>query len=192
MRTASWFAIVAVGITMVVCAGRSALARATIGEPAPRLVVQELDGQTFDLAALRGKVVIVNFWATWCPSCREEMPALNAFYQRYRAQGLEMIGVSADRHHDRGDVIKAMQSVSYPLAMLEDARDDGFHASALPTTFLIDSNGVVRAKLTPDHVSINEKSLHDLILPLLPNQGAGKSANESTSTPAKPGTEPNK
>ncbi len=192
MRNASWSAVLAVGITMALCAGGSAFARATIGEPAPPLVVQELDGQTFDLAALRGKVVIVNFWATWCPSCREEMPALNAFYQRYHTQGLEMIGVSADRHHDRGDVIKATQSVSYPLAMLEDARDNGFKASALPTTFLIDSNGVVRAKLTPDRGSINEKSLDDLVVPLLPNQGTGKSANEDTSTAAKPGMEPNR
>ena len=52
---------------MALCAGGSAFARATIGEPAPPLVVQELDGQTFDLAALRGKVVIVNFWATGAP-----------------------------------------------------------------------------------------------------------------------------
>jgi cytochrome c biogenesis protein CcmG/thiol:disulfide interchange protein DsbE len=192
VRTSSWSAILALGITMVACVAGSAFARATIGEPAPPLIVQELDGQTFDLAALRGKVVIVNFWATWCPSCREEMPALNAFYQHYHAQGLEMIGVSADRHHDRDDVIKAMQSVSYPLAMLEDAKDNGFNASALPTTFLIDSAGVVRAKLTPDRVSINEKSLDDLVLPLLPNQGAGQSASEGTSIAAKPATEPNK
>ena len=85
---------------------RLAFASVTVGNAAPALVVPELDGQTFDLSALRGKVVIVNFWATWCPPCRKEMPALDAFYRRYHGNGLEMIGVSADRPHDRSDVIQ--------------------------------------------------------------------------------------
>src|ERR1700719_2012985 len=104
-----------------------------VGQPAPALVTQELNGQTFDLAAQRGKVTIVNFWATWCPPCRKEMPALDAFYRRYHAQGLELIGLSADRPHDRSEVIKVMQSFSYPAAMLHDAKSDGFgDPSALP------------------------------------------------------------
>src|SRR5258708_1801560 len=67
----------------------------------PSLAVPELDGKTFDLGALRGQVVIVNFWATWCPPCRQEMPMLDAFYRRYHARGVELIGLSADRPHDR-------------------------------------------------------------------------------------------
>ncbi len=169
-----------------------ASASVKVGNPAPPLTVETLNGQTFDLGALHGKVVIVNFWATWCPSCREEMPALNAFYQRFHPEGLEMIGISADRHRDRGDVLKAMQTVSYPVAMLEDARDNGFIASELPTTFVIDSNGVVRAKLTPDRFPINQKSLEGLVLPLLPNHGVGKSPEEAPPNPSMPGTEPNK
>ena len=69
---------------------------------APALVATALDGQTFDLAKLRGKVVLVNFWATWCAPCRKEMPTLDAFYRRYRAQGFEMIGVSVDFARDAG------------------------------------------------------------------------------------------
>jgi cytochrome c biogenesis protein CcmG, thiol:disulfide interchange protein DsbE len=71
-----------------------ALAAAEIGQPAPALVVQELNGKTFDLAALRGHVVVVNFWATWCPPCRKEMPALSAFYRQYHSRGVEMIGIA--------------------------------------------------------------------------------------------------
>jgi cytochrome c biogenesis protein CcmG/thiol:disulfide interchange protein DsbE len=150
-----------------------AFADAEVGQPAPALVVQELNGQTFDLAAQRGKVVIINFWATWCSPCRQEMPALDAFYRRYHGQGLVMIGLSADRAHDRSDVSKVMQSLSYPAAMLDDATADDFgDPTALPVTFIIDANGVVRAKFTPDQTLATEKSLSAAIVPLLPGKPA--------------------
>ena len=132
----------------------------------------ELDGQAFDLAALRGKVVIVSFWATWCPPCRAEMPVLDAFYRRYHGQGLEMIGLSADRPHDRSDVTKVMQSFGYPAAMLDDAKVNDFGTpSALPMTIVIDGHGIVRAELTPDQMG-TEKSLSAAVLPLLPQKSA--------------------
>src|SRR5208337_2327447 len=121
----------------------SAYAAVDTGQTAPALVVQELNGQTFDLAALRGKVVVINFWATWCPPCREEMPALDAFYRRYHGQGLEMIGLSTDRPHDRSDVSKVMHSYSYPAAMLDDAKVNDFGPpNVLPVTFVVDRKGV--------------------------------------------------
>src|SRR5947209_2476920 len=83
-----------------------AIADATLGKPAPALVIEQLNGKTFDLASQHGKVIIVNFWATWCPPCRKEMPTLDAFYRTYHAQGLEMIGLSADRPHERSEVVK--------------------------------------------------------------------------------------
>src|ERR1039457_704580 len=98
---------------MILCVAASALACAMVGKAAPALEVHEMDGQAFDLSAQHGEVVIVNFWATWCPPCREEMPALDTFYRRYHGQGLEMIGLSTDRSHDRADVLKVMQSFSY-------------------------------------------------------------------------------
>src|SRR5271167_1380453 len=103
---------------MTIVPVQSAFAVAEVGQPAPALVVQELDGQTFDLSAMRGKVVVINFWATWCQPCRQEMPALDAFYRQYHGQSLVMIGLSADRPHERSDVSKVMQSFSYPAAML--------------------------------------------------------------------------
>jgi thiol-disulfide isomerase/thioredoxin len=132
------------------------------------LVVQELDGQTFDLGAAHGRVVVVSFWATWCPPCRAEMPALNAVYRRYHAQGLDVIGLSADHAHDKRDVIKTMQSFSYPAAMLDDAARNGFGTpSSLPLTIVVDRNGIIRAELTPDKTPVTEKSLSDAIVPLL-------------------------
>ncbi len=153
---------------MLILPGRCAYAKAEIGQPAPALVVPELNGQTFDLSALRGKVVVINFWATWCQPCRQEMPALDAFYRRYHTQGLEMIGLSADRPHERSTVNNVMQSFSYPAAMLDDVKDDDFgDPDSLPVTFVVDRDGVVRAKLTPDQTLVTDKTLSAAILPLL-------------------------
>jgi len=157
------------------------LAAIEVGQPAPSLVVQELDGQTFDLSAARGKVVVVSFWATWCPPCRKEMPALDALYRRYHAQGLEMIGLSADRPHDRSDVLKVMQSFSYPAAMLDDAKVNDYGTpSALPKTIVIDGHGIVRAELTPDQTAVTEKSLSAAVVPLLPQSSAAHASPEKS------------
>src|SRR5580698_4130159 len=131
-----------IAFAMIVPA-QSAFAVAEVGQPAPALVVPELNGQTFDLSALRGKVVVINFWATWCQPCRQEMPALNAFYRQHHGQGLEMIGLSADRPHERSEVSKVMQSFSYPAAMLDDVKDDDFgDPTSLPVTYIVDANGI--------------------------------------------------
>src|SRR5271157_5968303 len=154
---------------LVIAPALRTLAAGEVGQIAPALVAQELDGQIFDLAAQRGKVVVINFWATWCPPCRNEMPAFATFYRQYHARGVEMIGLSVDRPHDRSDVLKAMQSFNYPAAMLDDAKINDFGTpSALPVTFVIDGSGIVRARLTPGEKPVTEKSLGDAVLRLLP------------------------
>ena len=168
-------------MSLAIVHGLSALAAMEVGQPAPSLVVQELDGQKFDLSAAHGQVVVVSFWATWCPPCRKEMPVLDALYRRYHGQGLEMIGLSADRPHDRSEVIKVMQSFSYPAAMLDDAKVNDFGTpSALPTTIVIDGHGIVRAELTPDQMGVTEKSLAAAVLPLLPQKSAPHASLEKS------------
>ena len=136
-----------------------------VGQTAPALVIKLLDGQSFDLSAVRGKIIIVNFWATWCPPCREELPVLDAFYHQHREQGVEVLGLSADRSRDRAEVLKAAQLFSYPAAMLSDAATNGFgNPHALPSTVIIDGGGVVRAKLNQP---VTGKDLDDAVLPLL-------------------------
>jgi cytochrome c biogenesis protein CcmG, thiol:disulfide interchange protein DsbE len=101
------------------------------------------------------------------------MPALDAFYRRYHIQGLEMIAVSADRPHDRSSVTKMAQSFSYPAAMLDDAKSDGFgDPSELPVTYVVDANGIVRAKFTADDKPLTEASLTAAVVPLLPERTA--------------------
>lgn len=137
-------------------------------QPSPVLVVRQLDGAQFDLAALKGKVVVVNVWATWCPPCRAEMPMLDAFYRQHRAAGVVMLGLSADDPHDRRDVKQAMQGLSYPAALLRDATANGFGApKVLPITYVIGPDGTIHATLLPQHGALTEPELRDAVLPLL-------------------------
>jgi cytochrome c biogenesis protein CcmG, thiol:disulfide interchange protein DsbE len=89
MRLQIFWCAAATGVILALTDfGSFACAASDVGQAAPALVVPELNGQLFDLRALRGKVVIVNFWATWCPPCREEMPALDSFYGVITVRGL--------------------------------------------------------------------------------------------------------
>jgi len=177
----------AVAVVTILSVAALSFASLSVGDAAPALVVPELDGKAFDLSALHGKVVIVNFWATWCPPCRAEMPALDAFYRRYHADGLEMIGVSADRPHDRSDVVKVMQTLSYPVAIMDDATVNNFGPpEVLPVTFVVDSSGILRAEFTPDQTPVTEKSLSDAVLPLLPQKSAAGVSVNPASLDAKP------
>lgn len=138
-----------------------------VGQPAPALVAPTLDGATFDLAAERGKVVIVNFWASWCGPCRAEMPLLNRFYLAHRAQGLALVGVSVDDRHDRRAVEEIMRQFAYPALLAATARTNGFGPPlAVPMTWIIDSRGVVRARLVSGN-AVTEPALEQAVLPLL-------------------------
>lgn len=132
-----------------------------VGEPAPALVGETLQGQPFDLRKLRGHTVVVNLWATWCPPCRAEMPMLDAFYKAHQADGVALVGLSADRHRDIRDVRKVMGSFSYPAVVLSDAKLNGFGSPrALPITYVIDSGGIVRAILSPGDKPLAEAQLN--------------------------------
>jgi cytochrome c biogenesis protein CcmG, thiol:disulfide interchange protein DsbE len=136
-----------------------------LGEAAPPLVLTDLDGKTFDLAKLRGKVVLVNYWATWCEPCKVELPTLNAFFQRYHDRGLEIIGISVDFKSDIEKVPKAAKALAYPVALLSAINDNGFGPpEGVPLTYVIDAEGVVRDKF----VAAPDKLLHDVVVPMLP------------------------
>ena len=107
LRLTRLVAALLTGCAATVVVDTPARAAPEMDQPAPPLVASALDGQTFDLAKLRGKVILVNFWATWCAPCRREMPVLDAFYRRYHGQGLELIGISIDFARDAAKMRKA-------------------------------------------------------------------------------------
>jgi cytochrome c biogenesis protein CcmG/thiol:disulfide interchange protein DsbE len=138
------------------------------GDRAPALVLTTIDGRTLDLKALRGKVVVVNFWATWCVPCRIEMPALDAWYRARRGRGVEVIGASADKPRDLDKVKTVMQPFAYPAGLVADAKTNDFGPQrAYPTTYVIDRKGVVRAVVTPDDGALTGEMLDRLTAPLL-------------------------
>jgi cytochrome c biogenesis protein CcmG/thiol:disulfide interchange protein DsbE len=114
------------------------------GRPAPALRLADLAGRPVDLGQLRGKVVAVNFWATWCPPCKEELPAL-AQARRAGEGCLEVLGVTEDS--PREDVVAevARQALPYPVLLDGDgAAAHAFGVAGLPSTFLVDAEGRVR------------------------------------------------
>jgi thiol-disulfide isomerase/thioredoxin len=172
MATRKWWLRACAGGWALLAASAVTAAVATLGAPAPALIVTQLDGQEFDLARVRGKVVVVNYWASWCSPCRAEMPALDKFYQRHRGQGLVLLGLSVDEARDRAAVADIMRKFSYPAALAADAKANGFGpALAVPMTFVIDASGVVRARLVSG-TAVTEQSLEQLVLPLLPRAAA--------------------
>src|SRR5579872_1621951 len=145
------------------------LAAAAVGQPAPALVVPQIDGHEFDLAKLRGKVVLVNVWATWCSPCRSEMPTLDAFYRRYHSRGLVLLGLSIDEAPDTAQVRQVIRQFSYPGALASAARVNDFgEPIAVPVTYVIDARGVIRAQLQAEGPSgVSAQALDQAVLPLL-------------------------
>ena len=159
-----WLIRISVALVAVALVAKSASAAPAMNNEAPPLVASELSGVIFDLAKLRGKVVLVNYWATWCAPCRKEMPLLNSFYRRFHDQGLEMIGISADRPQDFMKMRKVSDTLAYPTSTLDRISENGFGPpEGFPLTYVIDRDGIVRDKF----IDVREQLLREVVLPLL-------------------------
>lgn len=123
----------------------SSAAALEVGGAAPSIEQQDLEGKPVSMKALRGKVVLVDFWASWCKPCRAELPALDRLYKVYQQRGLEIVGVSVDR-----DVEAARAFLrSHPVAFrnVHDATQtiaDQYRPTTMPSSYLIDRAGRIR------------------------------------------------
>lgn len=113
--------------------------------PAPDFTLKALSGPNVRLQELRGQVVMVNFWATWCAPCREEMPELNKLHAKYQASGFTLLGVNIDEDSRNAAGIAAQLGVKFPVLLDADKRVSKLYdLSAMPSTVLIDRDGKVR------------------------------------------------
>lgn len=125
--------------------------RIEVGLPVPAYATVSLAGDSVSLSAQRGKVVLLNIWATWCHPCREEIPELRALHEKYRDRGFELIGVSVDTD-GTDDAIRTFMTefqMSYPIWRDPDERiSTQFLVIGVPATFLIDKRGVLQWRKT--------------------------------------------
>jgi thiol-disulfide isomerase/thioredoxin len=123
--------------------------------PAPNFSLRTLDGQEITLSELKGKVVLLDFWATWCGPCKDSIPYLAQLYNINREKGIELIGMNVDK----GDIgivrhfVKSMD-IPYPIIITPEDVARNFGVSALPTTILIDKKGKIRGKIVGFNSSI--------------------------------------
>ncbi len=118
---------------------------AKVGEPAPDFTLRTPDGESVSLSDYRGKTVLVNFWATWCPPCKTEMPDMEQLYQKYKDQGLEIIAV--DQQEPASAVQAFFEEMGLTFQPVIDSTGEIFNlyrVVALPTSYFIDENGVVQ------------------------------------------------
>ncbi len=120
-----------------------------LGNPARNFTVQLLSGETFTLSQQREKVVLVDFWATWCDSCRKEMPQLKDYYNEFKAKGFEIIGISLDSSESKlKEYIKENNlewKFSFSGNVWKDETVMHYGVNSIPSHWLIDKNGILRS-----------------------------------------------
>ena len=119
-------------------------ATAQVGQPAPDFTLRTLDGKRVSLASLRGRPVILNFWASWCNPCRHEFPQLQATLQKYRADKLAVVGISFEDIDSDARQFAKQQHATWPLAVdVNGAAAKVYGVRYVPTTYFITPDGVV-------------------------------------------------
>ena len=138
-------------VVLLACCGvgvsQAAPAVSLVNKKAPEFVRRQLNGRKIDLATLRGKVVLLNFWATWCAPCQVEMPVFAGWQSRYGAQGFEAVGISMDDDSAPPRRLTAKLKLNYPVIMGDEKLGELYGGVlGLPVSYLVDRDGVVRAQ----------------------------------------------
>jgi cytochrome c biogenesis protein CcmG/thiol:disulfide interchange protein DsbE len=134
-----------------------------LGTAAVEFKLQDVKGQTWSLDRVKGKVVLLRFWADWCPHCRYEMPVIEKYYRMYKKQGFEVLAVNDKQSPGVVEAFTAQLDITFPALLdLDGKMAQGYGIYAIPTNFLIDRQGTIREILVGE-VLKEEKSLRDLL-----------------------------
>ena len=134
-----------IALVFGVFAASSLAAGGMEGQPAPDFALKSSTGENMRLSEYRGDVVMINFWATWCGPCRQEMPLLDELYSRYQRVGFNLLGVNID--DDSGRAMDMIEDLGVNFPVLFDARKEVsklYDVEAMPVTVIVDRDGTVR------------------------------------------------
>jgi peroxiredoxin len=122
-------------------------ASAEIGSIAPDFVLNDLSGKTTKLSSYKGTVVLLEFWATWCPPCKDAIPDMEKLYHKYHGQGFTILGISMDADSEAAKVAQFAVShgISYPVLIADDAVLSAYSVMSIPALFIIGRDGTITA-----------------------------------------------
>jgi len=156
--------LLAAGLASLSILGTPANAKIKVGEPAPNFTLRTLDGQKITEDELHGKVIVLNFWATWCVPCRAELPLLEAFQRTFRDNGLEVYAVATEDSLTPGQLKKYFGPV-LKLTMVRSVHGSSYDImNGVPTNYVIDRKGVLRYAKAG---AFDLDGLNELLIPLL-------------------------
>ena len=140
-----------------------------VGQPAPDITLDTLDGRHIALHALHGKTVILTFWATWCDPCREELPLLSRYAQAHANDGLVVLGFSLDTPDTLAQVRQVASGLHFPVGLLGDPHVEGYgRIWHLPVSFVVDRRGVlVYDGWNDKQPALTRERLEQVVTPLL-------------------------
>jgi cytochrome c biogenesis protein CcmG/thiol:disulfide interchange protein DsbE len=141
------------------------------GYLAPDFELVTLKGRPLRLDEVKGKVLLINFWATWCPPCRLEMPAMQQVYVQYRDQGFEILAVNLQEQDAQISAFAQEMGMTFPILVDRDGSvSSTYRVTSLPTTFVVDRSGTIRDRIVGGPLA--EALIESKILPLLkPQEG---------------------
>ena len=165
LKTAAWAAL---GLAAVLLLARGLRSPGgggpALGEAAPGFSLPDVSGRRRDLASYKGKVVLLDFWATWCPTCVEELPDLKTLHARLDGRGAALLSISLDEDPSAAAEFASAEGIPYPVLLADESVARDYRIFGLPAKFLLDGEGRVRrAYLGESDLREVEKDAMDLL-----------------------------
>lgn len=138
-----------------------------IGDLAPPFTLKDLDGKKVSLDDFKEKVVLIDFWATWCPPCKESVPDLDGLYRKYKDNGIIILGLSVDAGGPQ--IVKAFKEaykMSYPILMADESITRKYGVRGIPSLFILDKDGRIQQNFvgfSPGMTAMIEKKIKELL-----------------------------